>query len=165
MTILERLLNHDTWTTRLLLTRCGALTDDQLDQEFDIGHRTIRATFDHLIRNMEVWTSMMAGEEIGIETDLSISGMTTRLEIASARLRDIARKVSTSKACNHLWLDYLEKPPAKKSFGTAIAHLITHSMHHRAHLFYMMRLLGLEDIPEGDVFSWENVPPADDSAQ
>jgi uncharacterized damage-inducible protein DinB len=29
-------------------------------------------------------------------------------------------------------------------------------MHHRAQLFYMLRLSGVTHLPEGDVFSWEN---------
>ena len=44
MDLLDRLLGHDTWTTRELLARCAALTDEQLDTEFDIGHGTIRRT-------------------------------------------------------------------------------------------------------------------------
>jgi hypothetical protein len=28
-------------------------------------------------------------------------------------------------------------------------------MHHRAQLLYMLRRLGVADLPEGDVFSWE----------
>jgi len=34
--------------------------------------------------------------------------------------------------------------------------MITHSMHHRAQLLYMLLQLGLEGLPEGDVFSWES---------
>jgi uncharacterized damage-inducible protein DinB len=37
-----------------------------------------------------------------------------------------------------------------------IAHVITHSMHHRAQLIFMLRELGVEDLPEGDVLSWES---------
>ncbi len=54
MDLLDRLLGHDAWTTRQLLLRCRNLTDEQLDREFDIGHRTVRATLLHVIRNVEV---------------------------------------------------------------------------------------------------------------
>jgi len=54
MDLLDRLLGHDAWTTRQLLLRCRDLTDEQLDREFDIGHRTVRATLEHVIRNVEV---------------------------------------------------------------------------------------------------------------
>ena len=39
----------------------------------------------------------------------------------------------------------------EKTYGGAIAHVITHSMHHRAHLLYMLRQPGLTALPEGDV--------------
>ena len=52
-------------------------------------------------------------------------------------------------------MDTLDSPPAEKTYGGAIAHVITHSMHHRAQLLYMLRRLGLEGLPEGDVLSWE----------
>jgi len=49
----------------------------------------------------------------------------------------------------------LDDPPAEKTFGGAIAHVLTHSMHHRAQVLHMLRRLGVGDVPEGDVLSWE----------
>ena len=43
MDLLDRLLEHDRWATDQLLELCRGLTDAQLDQPFDIGHRTVRA--------------------------------------------------------------------------------------------------------------------------
>ncbi|HIF31143.1 MAG TPA: hypothetical protein EYQ75_05655 [Planctomycetaceae bacterium] len=40
-----------------------------------------------------------------------------------------------------------------------MAHVVTHSRHHRGQLLYMIRLSGVESLPEGDVFSWENARP------
>jgi len=34
--LLDRLLEHDAWTTRRVLKFAGALGDEQLDQDFDI---------------------------------------------------------------------------------------------------------------------------------
>ena len=48
MDMTERLLRHDAWTTRLLLHRSLDLSDEQLDREFDIGHRSLRRTFVHM---------------------------------------------------------------------------------------------------------------------
>jgi hypothetical protein len=52
MDLIDRLLGHDVWTTHQLLLRCRGLTDEQLDRDFDIGHRTVRATLTHIIRNV-----------------------------------------------------------------------------------------------------------------
>src|SRR4051794_19537860 len=62
MDVLDRLLVHDEWATRQLLERCRTLTDAQLDQEFDIGHRSLRMTFDHMIPNLCYWPGLMTGE-------------------------------------------------------------------------------------------------------
>ncbi len=45
--------------------------------------------------------------------------------------------------------------PVMKTFGGAIAHLITHSMHHRAQVLNIMRHLGMTDLIEGDLLGWE----------
>ncbi|MCA9007923.1 MAG: hypothetical protein KDA70_21820, partial [Planctomycetaceae bacterium] len=63
---------------------------------------------------------------------------------------------AAEQAWDEVGLDVLDDPPREKTFGTALAHIITHSMHHRAQLLYLLRLSGVESLPEGDVFSWEN---------
>ena len=45
MDLLDRLLKHDRWATDQLLEVSRGLSDAQLDQAFDIGHRTLRETF------------------------------------------------------------------------------------------------------------------------
>jgi uncharacterized damage-inducible protein DinB len=42
-----------------------------------------------------------------------------------------------------------------RTYAGAIGHVITHSMHHRVQVMYMLRRLGVERVPEGDVLSWE----------
>ena len=156
MDLLDRLLGHDAWTTRQLLERCRTLTDEQLDRDHDIGHRTVRATFSHLIRNMEVWSHLIASVPIPNHPlgENSISALTTRLEVAAGRLASAAREIARRNAWDEKWLDPLDS--AEKTYGGCIAHILTHSMHHRAQLLYLLRCVGLKDLPEGDVLSWEN---------
>ena len=156
MDLTDRLLAHDAWATRQILEICSTLSDEQLDHEFDIGHRTLRDTLDHIIRNMEIWSSMMDQSPIISATDRSIIAMRHRLSEAELQLKSVARRIADANAWDSVWTDYLEDPPKQKRYGTAIAHVITHSMHHRAQLLYMLRRSGVESIPEGDVFSWES---------
>jgi uncharacterized damage-inducible protein DinB len=161
MDLLDRLLEHDAWTTRLLLERSAELTPAQLDQDFDIGHRTVRATLAHIIRNVEAWGDVMSGmpvrANLGAEPDgRSIAGMTARLDAAAADLATVARAVAGRDGWDERWIDTLDDPPSEKSYGGAIAHVITHSMHHRAQVLYMLKRLGVADLPEGDVLSWEH---------
>ena len=113
-------------------------------------------TLDHIIYNMEVWSSLMAKDDVNeTNRDRTVSGMLSRLTVAESRLKKLAQRAELRHAWDELWTDTLDNPPRKKSFGTAIAHVITHSMHHRAQVLYMLRRSGVESLPEGDVFSWE----------
>lgn len=166
MDLLDRLLEHDRWTTRELLLRCRGLTDQQMDQDFDIGLRSLRVTFHHIIRNMEVWSGLMIGRlspanRSELPTDQSIAGLLARLESAASDLALLARSVAARSSWDDRWIDTLDDPPTEKSFGGAIAHVLTHSMHHRSQVSHMLRRLGVEDVPEGDVLSWERIVGGD----
>ena len=156
MDLLDRLLEHDAWTTRLLLNRCEALPDEQLDQPFEIGHRTLRETFRHIIANVDVWSRLMSGDEVKlVKMPLGIADLMVRLDEATVRLSGVAHAVAERGGWDEEWTDVLDTPPAQKTYGSGIAHILTHSMHHRAQLLFMLRQLGIEDLPEGDIFSWE----------
>lgn len=155
MDLLDRLLGHDAWTTRQLLQRCGALSDARLDEEFDIGLRTVRKTFLHIVRNMEVWSDLMAGAPVRAEGDPSVAGLLARLDRAAGDLARVAYDVAQRGAWDAKFVDPLDRPPTEKTFGGGVAHILTHSMHHRAQALHMLRRLGVSGLPEGDVLSWE----------
>ena len=160
MDLLDRFLEHDAWTTRQLLLCCRGLSDEQLDREFDIGQRTVRATLLHIIRNVEVWSDLMSDQPVRADQGVrpqgrSVAVLITRLDRAAADLGRVSRAVAQRGEWDERWVDRLDSPPAEKTYGGGIAHVITHSMHHRAQLLYMLRRLGVEGLPEGDVLSWE----------
>jgi uncharacterized damage-inducible protein DinB len=159
MTILEKLLRHDAWTTRILLTRAADLSNAALDQPFDMGHRTLRRTFQHIVGNMECWCDLILArsQRTGTHTTIDdIQGLIARLDVVAAELVAVGQSFSSFGGDDELFTDYLDNPPRKKSVGTALVHIATHGMHHRAQCLWMMRQLGLGNLPEGDVFSWEN---------
>jgi uncharacterized damage-inducible protein DinB len=157
MDLLDRMLRHDAWTTGRLLQIAATLPDGQLDHIFDIGHQTIRATFEHMIWNMECWTDLMRGRQIRQRPDspASIGDLSSRLQLAADELHRFAREVIDQGREGDTFVDHLDSPPQRKSLGTTILHLATHNMHHRSQLLYMLRRLGLSDLPEGDALSWE----------
>ncbi len=155
MDLLDRLLGHDAWTTRQLLLRAKDLPDAQLDREFDVGLKTLRRTLLHIVRNMEVWSDLMAGIAVRADGDPSVSGLVARLDRAAADLGRIAYDVAQRGAWDAKFVDPLDRPPTEKTFGGGIAHILTHSMHHRAQAIHMLKRLGVSGLPEGDVLSWE----------
>ncbi|WP_029481020.1 DinB family protein [Deinococcus marmoris] len=160
MDLLDRFLGHDAWTTACLLQQSRALTDEQLDHEFDLGWRTVRATLEHIIDNIETWVDLMNGGPLRKHPEptaywLTLGGLSERLTQASHDLAVVARRVQVEGRMNDTWVDFLDEPPCRKTYGGAITHVITHSMHHRAQLIDILRKLGVKDVIEGDALSWE----------
>jgi uncharacterized damage-inducible protein DinB len=153
LTILERLLAHDAWTTRQLLMRCRELTDEQLDRVFDIGGRSLRDTFIHMIECAELHMDRMMGRPERVLADaMAIDAWLDRLTLVSKELMELALRVEREGTADVFWKGGGGR---QRTFGGGIAHLITHSMHHRAQAMYMMEQLGLTDVIEGDVLGWE----------
>jgi uncharacterized damage-inducible protein DinB len=160
MDLLDRLLGHDAWTTRQLLLLSHGLSDEELDRHVDVGHETLRATFRHLIGNMEVWTDLIRERPVRPRQNLraeaeSIAGFLARLDAITPDFAGIARQIADEGRWDDLWTDVLDNPPRQKTYGGAIGHLITHSMHHRSEVLHILARLGVPDLPEGDLLGWE----------
>ena len=157
MDLLDRLIAHDSWTTRQLLLACESLPDELLDKAFDIDQQTLRRTFVHLISNMEVWTDLLCERPVTDRTGETIPALLDRLSHISRDFALVARTVAREGRYDDCFLDTLDDPPILKTFGGAIGHLITHSMHHRAQIMYLMEKVGIKEHVEGDLLSWESI--------
>jgi len=156
MDILDRLIAHDTWTTRQLLDACEGLSDDLLDKEFEIDHRSLRKTFLHMIENLETWTDLIHERPVQDKQGNSIPELRQRLVDASREFANLARKIARENRFDDSFWDVLDNPPRLKTFGGAIGHVLTHNMHHRAQIMYLMEKVGIQDHIEGDLLSWES---------
>jgi uncharacterized damage-inducible protein DinB len=156
MNLLDRLLGHDLDTTRELLRLCESLTDEQLDRPIDAGWGTLRATLDHMIYNIEVWTDMMSGQPVDARPNgTTFRDLSDRLNSSYADFTRLAHQIEIDGRMDDLWTDVLDQPPRQKTYGGAIGHVITHNMHHRAEVLHIMVRLGMSDLPEGDLMGWD----------
>ena len=156
MDILDRLLAHDTWTTQQLLNDCAGLSDELLDKNFDIDHRSLRETFLHMIENLETWTDLIHERPVQDKQGRSIPELRQRLVDVSREFANLARKIARENRFDDSFWDILDNPPRLKTFGGAIGHVLTHNMHHRAQLMYLMEKVGIKDHIEGDLLRWES---------
>ena len=156
MDILDRLLAHDTWTTQQLLNECAGLSDELLDKDFDVDHRSLRETFLHMIENLETWTDLIHKRPVQDKQGRSIPELRQRLVDVSREFANLARKIARENRFDDSFWDILDNPPRLKTFGGAIGHVLTHNMHHRAQLMYLMEKVGIKDHIEGDLLSWES---------
>jgi uncharacterized damage-inducible protein DinB len=154
--LLDRLLGHDAWTTAQLLTHAQALSDAQLDIPFDIGPGSVRATLAHMLGNVETWTALMLGQDARQrDTRDDLPALQQRHARGYAAFAALARRLRDGGRLEERWLDTLDAPPQEKTYGGAIAHVILHNMQHRAELLHMLARLGVSDLLEGDLLSWE----------
>ena len=113
------------------------------------------------MRNVDVWSQLMRGiyeEATPGDCDKAIEEPTAeslvkRYITASRRLTIVAKEIALSDGWDKVWIDAIDGK--EKSYGTAIAHVITHSAHHRAQALNMLRRIGVSSLPECDPFSWE----------
>ncbi len=154
MDLLDRLVGHDHWATaRLLDLSCG-LTDAQLDQPFDIGHRTLRATFEHMIFNVEFWTALMAEQPVEAQRDdRSLAALIERHERSYAAFATVSHRVRDDQRLDDTFVDHFD---ADMTFGGAILHVILHDAQHRSEALHILERLGVPDLPEGDPQEWEH---------
>jgi len=155
VTIVDRLLGHDAWTTRQLLLRCRELSEEQLSRKFDIGDKSLLETFEHLIACMEGHTEFMMGRTAyeAYRDDETVDGMLTRLTIVAKDLAEVASRVDREGQADVMVTD--PDNGNRRSLGGLIAHTITHSMHHRAQILYILEQLGVQNVIEGDALGWE----------
>lgn len=159
MNLIERMLKHDAWTTARLLDCSNELSDEHLDQRFDLGHGSVRATTIHIIGNVYTWCDLMNAAKVpspDLAVNCSVKSLREHHDIASHRLYKLGRDVVDQGHLDDTFIDTLENPPRHKSFGAGLLHLATHSMHHRAQLLFMLKRIGVQNLPEGDALSWEN---------
>ena len=153
MDLLDLLLGHDHWATARLLEVSGGLTDAKLDQQFDIGHRTVRATFAHMISNVPFWTAFLAGQPAEAEgDDRSLAELSECHERTYAAFASVARRLRDERRLDDTFVDHYA---VRKSFGGTILMVVEHNTEHRGELLHMLQRLGLPNLPEVDLGVWD----------
>lgn len=153
MDLLDRLLEHDCWATDQLLKLSRGLTDAQLDQPFDIGHRALRATFEHMIVNVAFWTALMTEQPVPAQQDdRSLAALIDRHERSYATFATLARQFRDEQRLDDTFIDHYA---ARKSCGGTIIHVVLHNAEHRSEALHILERLGLPEVPEVDHGLWD----------
>ena len=152
---LDRQLGHDQWTTNRLLALCRDLTDEQLDQEFDIGHRTLRATFDHMFFAVELWTMLMSGgERYEIARHRgSVQELRDRHDRVYGEIAKLARRLHDAGRLDETFIDHHNYP---QEVGATILQVSMHNQQHRSDVLHILQRLGVPNLPDGDVQEWQH---------
>jgi uncharacterized damage-inducible protein DinB len=153
MDLLDQLLDHDDWATTTLLEASIDLTNEQLDQQFDIGHRTLRATYEHMIPNVAFWAGLMTGRPVDPEmSDRTVAEMIDDHKRFYAEFAATARRFRDEHSLDDTYLDHYG---VRKSMGGTILMVVLHNTEHRTEVQHFLQRLGVRDVPEVDPGIWE----------
>ena len=153
MDLLDRLLEHDDWATAQLLELSRSLTDTQLDQPFDIGRRTLRATFEHVIFNIPGWTALMTKQPFDPpRDDQSIAALLHYHCRIYEAFASFARRMRDEQRLEETFADYYGLP---QTFGGAIVMVVLYNTEHRTEVSHNLERLGVPDLPEVDHGLWD----------
>lgn len=132
-----------------------AAADAQLDQEFDIGHRTLRNTFDHMNLVVRFWTGMMVGQSVPYASNrAAVDDLLTQHARAYDQFETVAREFVAAGRLDETFVDHYD---VRQSFGATILHVIDHNVQHRGEVLHILQRLGVPDLPEGNPQEWEHM--------
>ncbi|MEQ8843396.1 MAG: DinB family protein [Phycisphaerales bacterium] len=148
------LLAHSRSADEELLAACRPLTDEQLDQPFEMGPGTLRKVLMHNLGAVRIWADVYRGEGmrpwLPDEGELDIPAM----ERTAAALHDEWAELAGRFDLGEMIERTIDGNTRRHTRAHIIAHVTTHSVHHRAQAINMLRHLGVEQRPTGSVLSW-----------
>jgi len=152
---------YDDWANDQLLLASGQIGDAKLDQAFDMGLGSIRATLMHIIIGEETFLLRAQGQ---VEARWGDEGERVNIAIMKERLDDTRRRRDAFfRALTDAELPkkrvYRDSKGAlyATTLGDLVFQVCTHSMHHRAQVINMLRRVGAK-APELDYIYWMRVP-------
>jgi uncharacterized damage-inducible protein DinB len=158
MDLLDRMLEHDRWTTAGYLQLSQGLTDAQLDQPFDIGLGTLRQTFGHMIGAVGFWMAALTGNPAamveGEAGQPAIALLTAEHERSYDGFADFARRARDEQRLDDTFIDFYGYP---QSIGATILQVVHHNAQHRAEVRHMLQRLGFANLRDGDPQEWEHL--------
>ena len=160
MDILDRLLEHNAWATRQLIEHCRGLSPNEFTQSFAIGPGNVHDTLLHIVTAMQRWANRIGGGEIrpsprSDRHTCTPEELVRELEIAHADVTAAAQSVADAGRLDEMMELTVDGHRYEFTRGTAITHVLTHGMHHRAQVFNMLRHLGRMPAIDGDAIEWE----------
>lgn len=154
------LYRYNDWANEQLLLVAGQVSDGRLDQPFDMGLGSLRATLMHIIIAEDTFLRRSQGEveaKWGDESERAIvAQMNERLADTRRRREAFFATLKDSELpSKRVYRDSFGSLYAT-TLGDLIVQVCMHSMHHRAQVVNMLRRVGGR-APELDYIYWMRV--------
>jgi len=146
------LLAHDRWANAHLYETCKQLTSDQIHQSFEMGTGSLHNNLVHNLGAMQGWTDVLNETQQRPRLE---ENQHTLDEIIN--LQDQIAPAFEQAALAKPFDTIINRERAGQTYtftvGGILTHVTTHSMHHRAQSYNMLRQLGI-DQPTSSVMHW-----------
>jgi uncharacterized damage-inducible protein DinB len=148
------MLEHNAWANRQLVDALAPLTDEQLDEPFEMGLGSLRATVTHVFGAMRGWTDLLAGAPARERLESSARIGVSEWRELCRTTADELRAAAFSGPMDQI----LTAERGGKSYAFVrshvIVHVTTHGVHHRAQWLNMLRRLGVAELPPNSGMTW-----------
>jgi uncharacterized damage-inducible protein DinB len=140
----QELFRCDDWARDKLLEAASHLPDRKLDQQFEMGCQTLRATLIHLHEAQLWWVWMCMGEEAAEPPQSEPIAELSQRWRETARRRD-AFLASAADSILDRAVKFVDRVGDQRSHPVSdvLLHVINHGMHHRPQANNMLRRLEL----------------------
>ena len=171
--LLDVLLKHESWATRLLLEECQALTPEQFPRPLGLGLGNIEQTMTHVIGAMIFFADRLNRIPPRPRPDHDPQPRTPELLLTlfDQADRELRQAIITALE-THAMTDILNwtdddtgeiHPLDQITYALALAQMIDHSLHHRTEALDMLRLLGVDKPMSWHPFEWDEVMRGQDT--
>lgn len=144
----EIMLGHNLWASRIVLEAAAELDDAAFRRRFEIGPGSLHDTLRHIIGAMFRWSDRIADRDVrpSIEADdrsFTVAELARLLEQAHEELSAVVGE-TTARGGESTPVRFTlpDGQQLRFSRATAIVHVLTHGVHHRAQCLNMLRRLG-----------------------
>lgn len=163
--LLETLFRYDVWATRKMLEACRPLKREQFEQASGIGSGSLERAAWHIVNSMFYFADRFSRRPF--TKRMPRGGRTyTPDELLElfARAEDELRLALESALATHDLTDPLNWTDSDEgdinladqtTYGTALAQVIDHGIHHRTQIADMLELMGTSIETDWHPFTWE----------
>ena len=153
---LQILMSHDRWATAQILDACGKLPDEQFHRRFDIGPGSLHDTLTHVVTVVRLFAETFAGVEPRprLDTDGQRRTPEQLRGLLDESWRDLAAEARRRPLEETISRTTRDGRTLTMTRAAALAHVVTHGMHHRAQCLNMLRRLGVTPLPPSSVAEW-----------
>jgi uncharacterized damage-inducible protein DinB len=150
---IRHLFDYTEWANELAMDAADNLTDEQLQRDFGISHKSIFGTLAHMAGAEWIWLERWHGRSPGkaeawsMWTPASCGDLATLNdrwgEVIDTRAQYLAQ-LNEEKLAADLSFNLLSGDPSSMSLVNQMQHVVNHATMHRGQVVGMIRQLGIE---------------------